>query len=98
LGATLYGIGQSPPPPRTDWRQYKIVMGNRDVVVSPHQMLKFAEYLGFQSHQVRVMLGDHYFFSHDQSSASTHRHNRQMVLEDLLAFCQQLAHQAQAQF
>jgi len=98
LGATLYGIGKSPPSPRTDWRQYKIVMGNRDVVVNPRKTLKFAEQLGFQSNQVRVMLGDHYFFSHDESSTSIHRHNRQMVVEDLLAFCRQLAHQAQAQF
>ncbi len=90
LKNTLDGIGKSPPPPRTDWSQFKVVLGNRDVLVSPKHMLNFVEQLGFKPDQIRVTMGDHYFFSYDETSPITHKHNRQTVLTDLITFCRQL--------
>lgn len=86
LAASLCGIGHSPKSPRTDWSQFKIVMGNRDIVVSPRKMLNFAEELGLKPHQVRVTLGDHYFFSCDETSPQSHWQGRRLVIDDLTRF------------
>jgi hypothetical protein len=90
VSATMNGISLSPKPFRTDWSQFKIVMGHRDIVASPKKMLNYVEQLGFESHQIRIVLGDHYFFSHDENSPDNHKNNRQIVLEDLVNFCCEL--------
>ncbi len=91
VSSTMNGIGNSPPSPRTDWSQFKLVMGHRDILVDPRKMLNFAEQLGFKPNQLRVTMGDHYFFSYDKNSPMAHKHNREAVLADLVAFCHELA-------
>lgn len=91
LSGTLTGIGKSSKPTRTDWSQFKLVLGNRDVLVNPKQMINFVEEFGFKPEQIRVMMGDHYFLSYDKSSPITHKYNRQTILDDLVAYCHQLA-------
>lgn len=87
---TMCGIGQSPRPTRLDWSPYRLVMGHQDVVVSPTKIISFVQQLGFKPHQIKVLLGDHYLFSYDDQSPITHRHSRQLILTDLVNFCQQL--------
>ncbi len=95
LANTIIAIGGSPKPPRTDWSQFRLALGNRDVLVSTRQTLTFVEQLGFLPHQIRVTMGDHYFFSFDETSPITHKYNRQAVLDDLNTFCQQLSANSQ---
>jgi pimeloyl-ACP methyl ester carboxylesterase len=95
LANTIIAIGGSPRPLRQDWSSFKLALGNRDVLVSTRQTLSFVEELGFLPNQIRVTMGDHYFFSYDDTSPITHLYNRQVVLDDLDAFCQQLSAKCQ---
>ncbi|MDM8526780.1 alpha/beta hydrolase [Anaerolineales bacterium HSG24] len=94
LSATLLGVSQSPKPSRTDWSQFRLVLGNRDMLVNPKLMLNFVEKLGFTPDQIRMVIGDHYFLSYDETSPISHKYNREIVLADLVAFCQQLSKKA----
>jgi len=46
-------------------------------------MLKLLVDLGFRSQQVRVVLGDHYFFSVGQHSRRLHTEGREIALEEI---------------
>jgi hypothetical protein len=91
LADTLYGIGDSPKPTRTDWSQYQVTLGHADILVRTSPTVKMLKRLGFAPHQIKVLVGDHYFFTYDeQSSPINHKYNRQIVTDDLVTFCEKL--------
>ena len=95
LAQTLYALGlTSPIPSRTDWSQYKVALGKRDMLVSTNNVLNLLSSLKFKSSQIRVTPGDHYFFSYGQGSPIAHQLNRQAVFDDLLTTCYQLSSKA----
>jgi len=91
LAQTLYVLGTiHSPPKRTDWSRYKVALGRKDRAIRVHQMLNLLKELNFPPDQIRVMSGDHYFFSYGPESPPSHKPNRQVILDDLLSFCRQL--------
>jgi hypothetical protein len=95
IAQTLYVLGTTTTPPqRTDWSRYKIALGHRDRMVGLNNMLDLLEELHFHPNQIRVLFGDHYFFSYGPGSPLSHKKNQQAVLDDLLAFCRHLADEA----
>lgn len=96
LAQTLYVLGATNIPSyRTDWPRFRVVLGHKDRVVGLDPMLNLLEELNFHSDQIRVALGDHYFFSYGQGSPRSHRHNRRIIFDDLLSFCYRLSEEAQ---
>ncbi|MDM8526781.1 hypothetical protein QUF58_01105 [Anaerolineales bacterium HSG24] len=90
LIATLDGIGKSPKPPRTDWSQYQVTLGHADILVRVGATVNMLRELGFTSDQIKLLVGDHYFFSYDETSPINHKYNREVVLNDLVAWCGRL--------
>lgn len=90
LAHSLAGIAVSPKPIRTDWSQYQVTLGHNDVLARLPTTLTMLQRLGFTPDQIKVLVGDHYFFSYDETSPESHRYNREIVLNDLLKFCQRL--------
>jgi len=91
LSKTLRGIGSSPPPTRTDWSPYRVALSHADLLVPLGATLRMLSKFGFIPAQIRVFVGDHYFFSYDSHSPVSHHYNRETILQDLVIFCQQLA-------
>ncbi len=81
-------------PRRTDWHRFRAALGHRDRLVGLDPMRKLLKEFNFQSNQIRIMPGDHYFFSYGNGSPATHKDNRQTVLNDLLDYCQKLTKEA----
>lgn len=97
LAQTIYAMGAlAVKPERTDWPRFQVALGNRDRLVNLNSMLDLLEILDIRAHQIRLALGDHYFFSHDYQSPHSHKHNREAVFQDLLLCCQRLQQEAQA--
>lgn len=90
LAHSLAGIAASPEPTRTDWSQYRVVLGHTDILARLPTTIVMLQRLGFTPDQIKVLVGDHYFFSYDETSPESHRYNREIVLNDLLNFCQRL--------
>ncbi len=91
LAQTFYVMGATySKPQRTDIGRFLITLGHKDRLVGLTFMLELLDELNFRSEQIHLALGDHYFFSYDRTSPVSHKHNRQMVLDDLLALCQRL--------
>jgi len=86
LAQTFFAMGAIPRQvkPRR-WRHFHVVLGHKDRLVGIKPMLDLLEELGFTSDQVRVVLGDHYLFSVSRQSRRLHRHNRDVVVEKILA-------------
>lgn len=88
---TIYAMGALARLPRLKTiHRHRVALGHADRLVGLNFMLDLLQVLGLESSQIRVTLGDHYFFSYDASSPHTHAQNRELVLSDLLAFCAQL--------
>lgn len=97
LAQTLYVLGANTTwPIRNDWSRFRVALGDKDMLVGIDNMLELLSQLGLQSDQIRVTTGDHYFFSHGEGSPPSHRENREVVLQDLLAYCRMLAVEARA--
>jgi pimeloyl-ACP methyl ester carboxylesterase len=95
IAQTMYVLGVlHAPPQRNDWARFRVSLGHRDRVVGLDNMLNLLQDLGFQSRQITVALGDHYFFSYGPGSPQSHQDNRQTLLDELVDFCQQLAGEA----
>lgn len=93
---TLYAMGAlAIKPERSDWARFRVILGREDRLVGLDHMQALLQEFDFQPHQVRIMAGDHYFFSHGDGSPAVHRTNRQIVLNDLLTYCRQLNAEAQ---
>ncbi len=91
IAQTLYSLGLTTAlPQRSDWSRYTVALGHKDRLVSLERMLNLLETLNFEPDQIRVALGDHYFFSHGEGSPLSHKNSRQMVFNDLLTLCFQL--------
>jgi len=95
IAQTLYVLGTATTwPQRNDWSHFRIALGHRDRMVGLNSMLDLLEELDFHSHQIRINFGDHYFFSYGPGSPLSHKKNRQMLLKDLLDFCDELTAKA----
>ena len=86
LAQTFFAMGAVPhqAKPRR-WRHFHVVLGHKDRLVGVKPMLDLLEELGFASGQLRVVLGDHYFFSVSNESRRLHLRNRKIVVEEILA-------------
>ncbi len=92
LAQTFYVMGAtSTKPQRTDIGRFQITLGHKDRLVGLNFMLDLLDELDFRPEQIHLALGDHYFFSYDRTSPNSHKYNRQMVLDDLVAFCARLS-------
>jgi pimeloyl-ACP methyl ester carboxylesterase len=95
LAQTMYALGSAPPPPnRTDWGRFRVALGHKDRVVTLESSLNLFEELHFSPAQLRVTLGDHYFFSFGEGSPATHHLNRQVLKNDLLMLCHRLTQES----
>jgi pimeloyl-ACP methyl ester carboxylesterase len=94
LAQTFYAMGA---PPRSvqprRWRHFRVLLGHRDRLVGLAPMLLLLEKLGFTSDDVRVMLGDHYFFSVGQKSRRLHAPNRDLLVQQVLDLDQECRHE-----
>jgi len=93
LGDTLDGIGASPKPMRKDWSNYRIALGHHDLLVRLSPTIRMLQRLGLNADQIRILIGDHYFFSYDNQSPISHKYNRQIIIDELIEFAQKLKKQ-----
>ena len=95
IAQVIYALGVSADMPhRTDWSRFRVALGHKDKIVNLANTLDLLEELNFTSDQVKVMLGDHYFFSFGEDSPASHGQNRQCLIDDIQLFCRQLAPKA----
>ncbi len=86
LAHTFFAMGQAKRPPQVkDWGRFKVILGHEDRLVGLTPMLGLLTDLGFNSRQLRVVLGDHYFFSVGRHSRDLHREGREIALEEICA-------------
>ena len=94
VAQVIYAMGVSADMPQhPDWSRFRVALGHKDKVVNVNSTLNLLDELGFNSDQIKVMLGDHYFFSFGDDSPASHRTNQQLLFDDILAFCGCLAEQ-----
>lgn len=65
------------------WDRFQVILGHSDRLVGVSPMLDLLADLGFTSRQMRVVLGDHYFFSINRRSQSLHQENRIILYETI---------------
>jgi pimeloyl-ACP methyl ester carboxylesterase len=86
LAQTFFAMGAVPRQVKSrGWRRFHVILGHKDRLVGVKPMLDLLEELGFTSDQLRVVLGDHYFFSVSNQSRRLHLRNREIVIEEILA-------------
>ncbi|MBL7162879.1 MAG: alpha/beta hydrolase [Anaerolineales bacterium] len=84
LAHTFFAMGQAKRPThKGDWSRFKVLLGHCDRLVGLDPMLNLLVELGFRSRQVRMVLGDHYFFSVGQHSRRLHSEGREITLEEI---------------
>ena len=84
IARTFDAMGQAKKPSHgREWNRFRVILGHSDRLVGLTPMLDLLAALGFTSRQVRVALGDHYFFSVSKSSQPLHAANREIMLEDI---------------
>jgi hypothetical protein len=79
------GLGSEEPISQRSWPRFRVLFGHRDRLVTLNVALELMAQLGLQSENVRVMLGDHYFFSVANKTRRLHGPNRTAVLDEILA-------------
>jgi hypothetical protein len=85
LAQTFYALGVvKEKVQRTTWDNFRVILGHRDRLVGVAPMLELLESLGLSSDNIRVVLGDHYFFSFGKGSPREHARNREILLEEIL--------------
>jgi len=67
------------------WRHFRVFLAHRDRLVGLVETLELLEELNFEPHQLRVCLGDHYFFSVGEVQPRLHALNREMLKNEILA-------------
>lgn len=75
-------------PYGSTWEHFHATLGTDDVLVGLDPMEKLLDKLAVPDQQVRVLKGDHYFFSVGEHTRSIHGPNRQIIIEDVLALHQ----------
>ncbi|MCB0212264.1 MAG: alpha/beta hydrolase [Anaerolineae bacterium] len=94
VAQVIYAMGMAANMPQhSDWSRFRVALGHKDKVVNVNNTLNLLDELGFNSEQIKVMLGDHYFFSWGDASPASHRTNQQLLFNDILAFCHDLSEQ-----
>jgi hypothetical protein len=84
LARTFFAMGQAKSPARQhNWDRFKVLLGHSDRLVGLDPMLELLDELGFRSRQIRVVLGDHYFFSVGRHSRRQHSEGREIALEEI---------------
>ena len=90
LAHTFFAMGQAKRPVHgPKWERFAVLLGHADRLVGLGPMLSLLVDLGFNSRQIRVVLGDHYFFSVGRHSRRLHQANKQIVLEEIQALIAQ---------
>jgi pimeloyl-ACP methyl ester carboxylesterase len=85
LAQTFYALGQAEEPhQRRWWKNFRVILGHKDRLVGVAPMLNLLEDLGFRSENIRVVLGDHYFFSAGRKTLRSHGENRDILLKEIL--------------
>ncbi len=84
LAQTFYALGQAEKPSRRQWTNFRVLLGHKDRLVGVAPMLNLLEDLGFRSENIRVVLGDHYFFSAGLKTRRSHGENRDILLDEIL--------------
>lgn len=86
LAQTFYALGMAEETPqRSHWDNFKVILAHNDRMVGLGPMLSLLEELGMSSTKVRVVFGDHYFFSVGRGSLKAHTESRAIVVEEILA-------------
>jgi pimeloyl-ACP methyl ester carboxylesterase len=83
LARTFFAMGQAKSPTKGKWDRFKVLLGHSDRLVGLDPMLGLLDELGFRSRQIRVVLGDHYFFSVGRHSRRQHSEGREIALEEI---------------
>jgi len=84
LAYTFYAMGRARlPAHKNKWQDIKVILGHEDRLVGLTSMLALLVELGIGSRQMRVVLGDHYFFSVGQHSRNLHQESREIALEEI---------------
>lgn len=97
LAQTLYLLGATTDPPvRHDWDRFRVALGHKDRIVGLDSTLELLDEFNFEPSQIRLMLGDHYFFSYGKGSPEQHKTNQKTVFKDLLDLCYRLTKEARA--
>jgi pimeloyl-ACP methyl ester carboxylesterase len=68
---------------RQAWPHFRVLLAHRDRLVGLQPTLELLEGLNFLPSQIRVALGDHYFFSVGRD-ARQHAENRALLIADIL--------------
>lgn len=84
LASTFFAMGEAKIPTSKKRDDFKIMLGHDDRLVGLHPMLDLMTDLDLGSRQVRVVLGDHYFFSVGRSSFKLHQESREITFEEIL--------------
>jgi len=85
VAQTFYAMGMAErEPQRLHWNNFRVILGHHDRMVGTGPMLSLLEELGLSSTNVRVVFGDHYFFSAGRGSPPNHAKNREIVVEEIL--------------
>jgi hypothetical protein len=85
LSSTFYAMGRAKQPKRSkQWGDFKVLLGHDDRLVGLNPMLELLVEMGLTSRQVRVLLGDHYFFSVGRHSRALHQEGREITLEEII--------------
>jgi pimeloyl-ACP methyl ester carboxylesterase len=94
LAQTFYAMGLAEEnPQRANWDNFRIILGHSDRLVGLGPMLNLLEELGLRSTNIRVVLGDHYFFSVGRESAQVHGQNRTIVLKEIFKLLEAVSEQ-----
>lgn len=84
LALTFFAMGQAKSPAQKgNWQRFKVLLGHNDRLVGLDPMLELLSELGFRSRQIRVVFGDHYFFSVGQHSRRQHKEGREIALDEI---------------
>jgi pimeloyl-ACP methyl ester carboxylesterase len=84
LAHTFFAMGQAPQPPSSSsWKNFKVLLGHSDRLVGVGPMLNLLAGFGFPSRNIRVILGDHYFFSVGYHSKKQHQEGREITFEEI---------------
>ncbi|MDY7041265.1 MAG: alpha/beta hydrolase [Chloroflexota bacterium] len=94
LAQTFYALGLAEGKvERANWDNFRVILGHRDRLVGVAPMLELLESLGLGSDNIRVVLGDHYFFSHGKGSPGEHARNREILLAEILTLYERVRRQ-----